>query len=128
MFQIVFFIDLCHFLDISQYALTKRRTRTLVDTEPCNNPDQTSLLISSTNFNNDFDDDDDYESLQYQFSCYGYRSLKLFRDFMTKLNGQHELEYLLYQWVIGNQLVIKYSNRSEDKDFLRAFVSVFRVR
>jgi hypothetical protein len=30
--------------------------------------------------------------------------------------------------MIGNQLIIKYTNKIDNKDFIRAFASVFRVR
>jgi hypothetical protein len=74
------------------------------------------------------DDDDDYDSLEYHFSSYGYQALKLFRKFIEKLNNIKHLQYILYNWIIGNQLIIKYTNRIDNKDYIRAFASVFRVR
>lgn len=74
------------------------------------------------------DDEDDYDSLQYQFSSYGNAALNLFREFISKLNSTEHLKFILYHWVIGNQLIIQYTNYMEDKDFVRALVSVLRVR
>ena len=76
----------------------------------------------------DDEDEDDYDSLEYQFSSYGDAGLSLFREFLFKLDNLEHFEYILYHWVIGNQLIFKYTNRIEEKDLLRALVSVFRVR
>ena len=74
------------------------------------------------------EDDDDYDSLEYHFSSYGFQALRLFRKFIVKLDNLKYLHYILFNWLTGNQLIIKYQNRTEDKDFIRAFISVFRVR
>ena len=127
-------------VDLIPSAFAKRRTRTLI---PSTNmmDTQNSVLLASTltntnehspNFHELFldedDEEDDYDSLQYQFSSYGNAALNLFREFITKLNSTEDLEFLLYHWVIGNQVLIKYTNYMQDKDFVRALVSVLRVR
>lgn len=81
------------------------------------------------NFSSDDDDDeDDFDSLEFQFSSHGSVGLKLFRQFIYKLNHFEHLELILFHWVIGNQLILKFTNPIEDKDLIRALVSVFRVR
>ena len=86
-----------------------------------------SSLETSNHYENGFDDEDDYDSLEYQFSSYGYQALKLFRQFIQKLNNPSHLQYILSNWIIGNQLIIKYTNQTDDQDFIRAFASVLRV-
>ena len=126
------------FLDTFPHVFMKRRTRTIVHNAGLLDT-QNSVLIASTLMNTTQassnypepvldDDEDDYDSLQYQFSSYGNAALNLFREFITKLNSSEHLEFILYHWVIGNQLIIKYTNYMEDKDFVRALVSVLRVR
>ena len=44
-----------------------------------------------------------------------------------QLNNIQYLAYILHNWTIGNQLVIKYINRTDNKQFIRAFASVFQV-
>jgi hypothetical protein len=88
----------------------------------------TSFDIHNLSENVFDDDDDDYDSLEYQFSSYGYEALQLFRQFIQKLNNTEHLQFILYNWMIGNQLIIKYTNKIDNKDFIRAFASVFRVR
>ena len=83
--------------------------------------------IDKSNYNENSSDDDDYDSLQYQFSSHGYEGLKIFRQFINQLNNIKHLEYIFYNWVIGNQLIIKYTNRTDNKDLIRALASVFRV-
>ncbi|UJR23480.1 hypothetical protein I4U23_026479 [Adineta vaga] len=72
-------------------------------------------------------DEDDYDSLEYHFSSYGHQALRLFDSFIKKLNNIDDLQYILFHWLIGNQLIIKYENRTENKDYIRAFASVFRL-
>jgi hypothetical protein len=90
-------------------------------------PSVYSTIDHSNSNQNGFDHDNDYDSLQYQFSSYGYEGLKLFKQFITKLNNIKYLQYIFCNWVIGNQLIIKYTNRTHNKDLIRAFASVFRV-
>jgi hypothetical protein len=72
--------------------------------------------------------DDDFDSLQYQFSSYGREAFKLFQLFVKKLNNTKYLQYILHNWMIGNRLIIKYTNRIDNKDLIRALASVFRVK
>ncbi len=87
-----------------------------------------SSIENSNHYENGFDNDDDYDSLEYQYSSYGFEALKLFKQFIQKLNNITYLQYILSHWIIGNQLIIKYTNRIDNKDYIRAFASVFRVR
>jgi hypothetical protein len=96
------------------------RLGTIIEKTPTNHNDN--------GYDDDDDDDDDYDSLEYHFSSYGYQALKLFRQFIQKLNNIKHLQYIIYNWIIGNQLIIKYTNRIDNKDYIRAFASVFRVR
>jgi hypothetical protein len=75
----------------------------------------------------DDDDEDDFDSLQYQFSSHGQQAFRLFELFIKKLNNPKYLQYILHNWVIGNQLIIKYTNRIDNKESIRALASVFRV-
>jgi hypothetical protein len=86
-----------------------------------------SSIENSNHYENGFDDDD-YDSLEYQYSSYGFEALTLFKQFVQKLNNITHLQYILSNWMIGNQLIIKYTNRIDNKDYIRAFASVFRVR
>lgn len=84
---------------------------------------------SSRTENGFFDDyDDDFDSLQYQFSSYGYEAFKLFELFIKRLNNVKHLQHILHNWVIGNRIILKYTNRTDGKDPIRALASVFRVR
>jgi hypothetical protein len=74
------------------------------------------------------EDDDDFDSLQYQFSAYGHEAFKLFDLFVKKLNNTKYLQHILHHWVIGNRIILKYTNRIDHKDSIRALASVFRVR
>jgi hypothetical protein len=74
------------------------------------------------------DNDEDFDALQYQFSSYGHEAYQIFHLFIKKLNNIKHLQYILYNWLIGNRLIIKYTNRIDNKDLIRALVSVFRVR
>ncbi|CAF2058038.1 unnamed protein product [Rotaria magnacalcarata] len=115
----------------------KDRSTTVIESSPViltnNIPDYftTKLysIIDSYNTNdNDFsDNDDDYDSLEYQFSSYGCKALQLFRDFSQKLKNIKYLQYILYNWIIGNQLIIKYTNSTNNKEIIRAITSVFRL-
>lgn len=67
------------------------------------------------------------DSVDYQFQSYGQDALKLFQLFIKKLNNTKYLQYIIYNWVIGNRLIIKYTNRIDNKDALYALISVFRV-
>ncbi|CAF3424184.1 unnamed protein product [Rotaria sp. Silwood1] len=115
--------------------LTKHRTKTIVEILPSilttNNQNHYSTSIYASIDNNyqneNVFDDDDYDSLEYQFSSYGNKALQLFKEFIEKLNDMKHLQYILYNWIIGNQLVIKYTNRIDNKEFIRAFASVFRL-
>ena len=83
---------------------------------------------SSRTENGFFDDyDDDFDSLQYQFSSYGYEAFKLFELFTKRLNNIKYLQHILHNWVIGNRIILKYTNRTDGKDPIRALASVFRV-
>ncbi|CAF1004965.1 unnamed protein product [Adineta steineri] len=95
--------------------IVKQRTGTLVDS---NNLTTNEII--------DYDEDD-FDSLEYHFSSYGFEALKLFKMFIQKLNNINYLEYILYNWIIGNQLIIKYTNKTNNKDYIRAFASVFRL-
>jgi hypothetical protein len=79
-------------------------------------------------YKNDFHDDNDFDSLQYQFSSYGYEAFKLFDLFIKKLNDPKSLQYILQNWVVGNRIILKYTNRTDTKDSIRALASVFRVK
>ncbi|CAF3068379.1 unnamed protein product [Rotaria socialis] len=119
--------------------IRKDRSTTVIETSPVilanNIPDYFTTKLYSTidsyNTNdNDFsdrDDDDDYDSLEYQFSSYGCKALQLFRDFSQKLKSLKHLQYILYNWIIGNQLIIKYTNSTDNKEIIRAIASVFRL-
>ncbi|CAF0783594.1 unnamed protein product [Adineta steineri] len=131
-------------------SLTKRRTTTIVSRSTSIHV-QDSLLLSSTltnytpnpgylstslystidnyhqNENGYYDDEDDFDSLQYQFSSYGYEALKLFELFIKKLNNIKYLQYILNNWVIGNRLILKYTNRMDSKDLICALASIFRL-
>jgi hypothetical protein len=128
----------------------QHRTTTIISKSVVKQP-QESLLISSTvtsdthnssylatslysnvdtyhSNENGFNDDDDFDSLQYQYSSYGHEAFKLFELFVKKLNNTKYLQYILYNWVTGNRLIIKYTNRMDNKDLIRALASVFRVK
>ncbi|CAF3395246.1 unnamed protein product, partial [Rotaria sp. Silwood2] len=115
--------------------LTKHRTRSIVEILPSilttNNQNHFSTSIYASldnNYENENGfDDDDYDSLEYQFSSYGNKALHLFKEFIEKLNDIKHLQYILYNWIIGNQLIIKYTNRIDNREFIRAFASVFRL-
>jgi hypothetical protein len=97
------------------------------------NPSYLSTSIYSTmddyyQYKNDFHDDNDFDSLQYQFSSYGYEAFKLFDLFIKKLNDPKSLQYILQNWVVGNRIILKYTNRTDTKDSIRALASVFRVK
>jgi len=97
------------------------------------NPSYLSTSIYSTmdnyhQYENDFHDDNDFDSLQYQFSSYGYEAFKLFKLFIKKLNDPKYLQYILQNWVIGNRIILKYTNRIDNKDLIRALASVFLVK
>jgi hypothetical protein len=113
--------------------IVKHRSRTIIEILPPTLTDSNRSYLSSSiensnHYENGFDDEDDYDSLEYQFSSYGYEALTLFKQFILKLNNINHLQYILSNWMIGNQLIIKYSNRIENKNSIRAFASVFRVR
>jgi hypothetical protein len=112
--------------------MIKSRSRTITEAFPSilTNNTQSYLLSSLDNSNHDENgfDDDDYDSLEYQFSSYGFDALKFFKEFIQKLNNINHLQYILSNWTIGNQLIIKYTHRNDNKDFIRAFASVFRVK
>lgn len=87
-----------------------------------------STMEGSHNYENGLNEEEDFDSLQYQYSSYGYEAFKLFQNFVRKLNNTKYLQYILYHWVIGNRLIIKYTNVIDNKDLIRALASVFRVR
>jgi hypothetical protein len=123
-----FFSIYFYLLDIFENEhMTKSRSRTIIETIPSTlaNNNQNYFTLSIDNSNHD---DDDYDSLEYQFSSYGFEGLKFFKEFILKLNNINHLQYILSNWIIGNQLIIKYTNRIDNKDFIRAFASVFRVK
>ena len=103
--------------------ITKSRSRTITEAI-------SSMTTRAEHSDNDLDDDedDDYDSLDYQFSSYGYQALKLFKNFIKKLNDINHLQYILHNWTIGNQLIIKYNNKIDNKELIRAFASVLQVR
>ncbi|UJR25424.1 hypothetical protein I4U23_006771 [Adineta vaga] len=88
-----------------------------------------STADNSLRYDNGFynDDDDDFDSLQYQFSSYGYEAFKLFELFIKQLNNTKYLQHILHNWVIGNRIILKYTNRIDNKDAIRALASVFRL-
>lgn len=87
-----------------------------------------SSLDSSNYFENHFDDEDDYDSLDYQFSTHSYEAFYLFKQFIQKLTNPIEyLQYILSNWSIGNQIIIKYMNHTDNIDYPRAFASIFRL-
>lgn len=75
-----------------------------------------------------YDNNEDIDLLQYQYSSYGYEAFKLFELFIKKLNNTKYLQYILHNWMIGNRLIIKYTNRTDNRDSIRALASVFRVK
>ena len=121
--------------------IIKRRTATIV-ARP-----QDSLIMSSTLTNtlnqsylassiystadnyyqteNIVDSSDDFDSLKYQFSFYGHQALKVFQLFIKKLNNTKYLQYILHHWLIGNRLIIKYTNRIDNRDLIYELASVF---
>jgi len=86
-----------------------------------------STIDSSQRFDNNLFDDEDFDSLQYQYSTYGIEAFKLFALFIRKLNNTKYLQYILHQWIIGNRLILKYTDLIENKDIIRALASVFRL-
>jgi hypothetical protein len=83
-------------------------------------------FLSTPSFDSE-SEEDDYDSLQYQYASYGGKGLRLFRKCLTLLNNDEHLEYLLYHWVIGDTVLIRYINLTADPDLIRALASVFRV-
>ena len=122
----------CVGLDVLDHEpITKQRSGTVVEriaSTLTTSHHLSSSFESSNHYENGFDDEDDYDSLQYQFSSYGYQALKFFKQFIQKLNNLTHLQSILSNWVIGNQVIIKYTNRTDDQDFIRAFASVLRVK
>ncbi|CAF4221748.1 unnamed protein product [Rotaria sp. Silwood2] len=133
----------------STNTMAKRRRTTIVSKSVVNG-NQNSLIMSSTLTNNSdnqsylatslysiadgyqpninaFHDDDDFDSLQYQFSSNSHEAFQIFELFIKKLNNTKYLQYILHNWVIGNRLIIKYTNRIDNKDLIRALASVFRL-
>ena len=110
-------------------ALPTEEQTTLEERKRTSSPprDRAAQLTTSTT-QSDISDEDDYDSLQYQYSSYGQIPLQLFKEFIARLGNVLHLRYILYHWVIGNQLIVQYINRIDDKDFIRAFASVLRVR
>lgn len=131
------------------HSLVKRR-RTTILSKSVVNGNQSATLIASTLTNesetqsylatslysnidgyhiseNIPDEDDDYYSLRYHYSSNSYEAFKIFELFVKKLNNTKYLQYILSNWVIGNRLIIKYTNRTETKDPICALASVFRV-
>ncbi|CAF1124957.1 unnamed protein product [Rotaria sordida] len=139
------------FDDENSTNITTKRRRTTIISKSVTNGNQNSLIMSSTLTNNGenqsylatslysttgsyqgndnifYNDDDDFDSLQYQFSSNSHEAFKLFQLFIKKLNNTKYLQYVLYNWVIGNRLIIKYTNRTENKDLIRCLASVFRL-
>ena len=87
-----------------------------------------STFDSSLSNGHKLDDDEDFDSLQYQFSSHGNLAFQLFALFVRKLNNTKHLQYILHNWVIGNRLILKYTNLIDNQDLIRALLSVFRVR
>ena len=71
---------------------------------------------------------DDYDLLEDQFSSYGRVALQLFELFVRKLNSTKYLQYILCNWVIGNRLIIKYTNRIDGNESICHLASIFRVK
>ncbi|CAF0789835.1 unnamed protein product [Adineta ricciae] len=107
---------------VHNQQIVKYRSETTDDSTDVDND-----TYNNSNSDVDDDDDDDYDSLEYHFASYGFQALRLFRKFIMKLDNLKYLHYILFNWLTGNQLIIKYQNRTEDKDFIRAFISVFRL-
>lgn len=130
-------------------SLVKRRRTTVVSKSVINGAGN-SLLLSSTLTNdsasqsylaesvysnvggyhqneNFLQEDDDFDSLQYHYSSNSHEAFKLYELFVKKLNNPKYLQHILHNWVIGNRLIIKYTNRTDNKDLVRALASVFRV-
>lgn len=84
---------------------------------------------SDSYYQNDIylNDENNFDLLKYQFSSYGYEGLKLFQLFIKKLNNIKYLQYILHNWLIGNRVIIKYTNRIDNKDLIHSLISVFRV-
>ncbi|CAF3132197.1 unnamed protein product [Rotaria socialis] len=130
-------------------SLVKRRRTTIVSKSVINGTEN-SVLLSSTLTNNseclsylaaslysNFDayhqnenfleEEDDFDSLQYNYSSNSHEAFKLYELFIKKLNNAKYLQHILHNWVIGNRLIIKYTNRTDNKDLVRALASVFRL-
>lgn len=73
------------------------------------------------------DNDEDIDLLKYHYSTYGHEAFQLFDLFIKKLNNIKHLQFILQNWLIGNRLIIKYTDRTDNKDSIRALASVFRV-
>ncbi len=121
---------------ISRSVSTRTQDSLLPPLTLTNNTHNPSYLASSIYSTGDsyhqsengyYDNDEDFDSLQYQFSSYGPEAFKLFELFIKKLNNIKYLQYILHNWIIGNRLIIKYTNRIDNKDLIRALASVFRV-
>jgi len=122
---------------VSRSVGTRNEDSCIMSTTLTNNTHNQSYLASSMystvdsyhQSDNGFNDNntEDFDSLEYQFSSYGPEAFKLFELFIKKLNNIKYLQYILHNWVIGNRLIIKYTNRIDNKDLIRALASVFRV-
>lgn len=130
-------------------SMIKRRRTTMVS-KSVTNGNQNSLAISST-LRNDSENasflatslyssidgyhhldggsgNEDSDSSQYHYSCNSHEAFKLYESFIKKLDNTKHLQYILYNWVIGNRLIIKYTNRTDNKYLSRTLASVFRVK
>jgi len=118
----------------SEPILIKQRSDTVLERLSSSVLNQTyrtnflSSLENSYSFENNFDDEDDYDSLDYHYSTHAYEAFYLFKQFIQKLDHIQYLQYILSNWIIGNQLIIRYTNHTDNIDYPRAFASVFRVR
>ncbi|CAF0727776.1 unnamed protein product [Didymodactylos carnosus] len=66
-------------------------------------------------------------SQEYNFSTYMNDALKLFHQFMQKINQIKHVQYILYHLCIGNQIIIKYSSKMKTKETIRPFISLLRL-
>ena len=80
-------------------------------------------------FNNSYNHNNtNHHLLNNQFSFNNCEAYDLFQLFIKKLNNIKYLQYILHNWVIGNRLIIKYTNRIDNDDTIYSLANLFRVK
>ncbi|CAF0782432.1 unnamed protein product [Didymodactylos carnosus] len=106
----------------SPTAITRRRL-TLVNFIPSSQIGNSILAV------NDLTVDlySDNNSQEYDFSTCANDALRLFQQFMEKINQIKHVHYILYHLCIGNQIIIKYSSKMKTKETIRQFLCLLRL-